>query len=180
MGVGYLTGQGGGSSNIKSIQRGATTLTAQSLDLTISSVDLNKSIVIMSYSDLNNSADGNSLIRAKLTSSTNINFYLGQGYSMPKYIEWQVIEFNNVKSIQRGDFTTPSTAITTFVDKSSVTINSINVGKSLIFASFASELGYSSQYTMVGNYQISNTTTITLAKGNSVQRFWHWQVVEFK
>lgn len=179
MGVGYLTGQGGGGSNVKSIQRGTTILTAQSLDLTISSVDLNKSIVIMSYSDLNNSSDGNSLIRAKLTSATNINFYLGE-YSTPKYIEWQVIEFNNVKSIQRGDFTTPSTTITAYVDKSSVTINSINTSKSLIFASFASELGYSSRYTMIGNFQISNATTITLAKGNSVQRFWHWQVIEFK
>ena len=99
MGVGYLTGQGGGGSNIKSIQRGTLTLTTTSADVTISEISENSSIVKIYNKPKTNKVDiqaRNACIKTKITSSTNINFAKNTSGNDVD-IFWEAIEFKKYK-----------------------------------------------------------------------------------
>lgn len=130
MGVGYLTGQGGSGSNIKSVQSGtvANTTTA---DITISAVDMNSSIVLFSTNAQGLAAMGGNAGMAftlDLTSSTNLRIESNVSYSYP--INWEVVEFKNVKSIQRLTIAIPGTTGSgTDVD---TTISAVNLSKTFI------------------------------------------------
>lgn len=106
MGVGYLTGQGGGGSNVKSIQRGSVTpwnnTTIATLDIIISSIDISKSILIihpMLYSNFST----HDCTGGYLKNGTTININRGSSTAAnTTVIYWEVIEFKNVRSVQRG------------------------------------------------------------------------------
>jgi hypothetical protein len=165
---------GGGGSNIKSIQRGLVIAT-NSVNVTISSVDLANSVLIISYQGGGGTAVRNLKAMGKLTSSTNINFSLttSAGYVT---VNWQVVEFNNVKSIQRGDVTLSAAS-------ESVTINAVDWGKTMLLSSVKlNSTGTDLTYLVTdGGIERLTNTSIRLNTGNASNTGTaHWQVVEFK
>jgi len=117
----------GASSNIKSIQRGEVSFSSTSGTVTISEVDLSKSIIIASTSGGGDGSPASSFVKTRFVSSTSINFTLGR--SSTYKVAWQVIEFSNVKSLQRG-----LTNVTTDTD---VTITDVDMSKSILFTDFS-------------------------------------------
>lgn len=174
MGVGYLTGQGGGGSNIKSIQRGTLTLTTTSADVTISEISENSSIVKI-YNKPKTSVDiqaRNACIKTKITSSTNINFAKNTSGNDVD-IFWEAIEFKNIKSIQRGDY-----RITTQGVLESITISAVDLSKSFIVASWTST-GANSNTAAVMDIAYLDSETVVKVSSSVYVGIIHWQVIEF-
>lgn len=180
MGVGYLTGQGGGGSNIKSIQRGVANMMngvftdINRVNVAISAIDINKSIILLSFHG-EDATSANSSIMAEILSATEILFSTSQKPSYGGLFSWQVIEFNNVKSIQRG-----TSVIPTDVSTENITINPINLSKSFIYNT---DRGTNPGYYFAGyNVRaILSESSVSLYKvSSSAQKTSHWQVIEFK
>ena len=158
----FILRPSGGGSNIKSIQSGQVDIASTSIDITISAVDLTKSIPIITYYN-NQTTPSKSLLRAKLINSTTLRIYLDT-YGNVTPLTWKVIEFNNVKSLQTGD-----------TSSSSITVSSVNVNKSVLFASSTSATTTGNAYNI--RYTISNPTTITI---DSIPIFiTTWYLIEF-
>jgi hypothetical protein len=154
---------GGGGSNIKSVQRGQLTLSTTQIDITISAVDLTKAIpIISSYS--NQVTAATTLLRAKLINPTTLRIYLNT-YGNATNVTWDVVEFNNVKSLQIGDT----------VDTVATTVSAVNVNKSMLFAS-------STATSTAGYYRVSyfllDSTTINI-KSMPITLTTTWYLVEF-
>lgn len=96
--TGLISG-GGGGSPIASIQRGNHTAAQGSTttNRTIGAVDLSKSFVLITYAAETSIFDAHEfLLRAALTSSTNIQFYrytARTGSQDDLLVHWQVIEY---------------------------------------------------------------------------------------
>ena len=90
------TSMSGGSSPIKSIQRGTASIgyQKQSTTVTINAVDLNKAVLITTggFIDANTESNNPQTYRAEITNSTTLTFYCA--YYANGTISWQVIEFN--------------------------------------------------------------------------------------
>lgn len=176
---------GGGGSNIKSIQRGTATFDYTSgtlLNISISSINPNKSIVRITYN--RNSENGAQPaffdIACKIVDATNIQLIrqsVGNSSVTDIIVNWEVIEFNNVKSKQTGVVNGMSSNSNTDVE-----ITSINTNKSLLLFNHThntDNIGYSS----LANYifirgSIYNSTTLRfyiLALTPTI----YWQVIEF-
>lgn len=93
----------GGGSPIKSIQRGIATLTNDH-NVTISSINTSKAFIIAtgygystSTSDIggvnSSSVIGSESLRARITSSTNINLTISSNTMATIYCAWEVVEF---------------------------------------------------------------------------------------
>lgn len=163
---------GGGGSNIKSIQRGITKITSPTHNVTIAEVDLNKAILIMSFDPISTGSSDKS-VGGKLTTSTNIQFLCKLEYNQA--VSWQVIEFNNVKSVQRG-----SVSGIDLGNGETFNITSIDTTKSfLVFnyrldASGTAVLGYPCRG------QITTSTTIEFQSGfGALTDAVEWEVIEF-
>lgn len=157
-------------SNIKSIQRGSTTVNATTVNVTISAIDLTKSVVMLSIYGRNNQNANVLAVAGALTTATNIAFYVNTAALNYSVVEWTVIEFNNVKSVQRGSNTTNVMA-------STFSISSVNPLKSILFASHTTADIYTN-----GTYPsiaLTNATTISVAQNNSNSLNIRWQVIEF-
>jgi len=180
MGVGYLTGQGGGGSNIKSVQRGKSTLAfgVVALNVVISTVDINKSIVKIYRKPTSSTAisAAGAMVKAKITTSVNLELSriddIYNGYDVDVY--WEVVEFNNVKSLQKGDYvlTNPTTL-------ENIAINAINMSKSIIFASWTT-ISTSTAMIPVLDIAYINTSTQVSVMSSGFTGTIHWQVIEFK
>lgn len=100
-------GLGTKRSNIKSIQRGTIAVDTFKKNVPISTIDLSRSIVLITYK-MQSSNIGMEFVMAQLTASTNFELSVSV---LPKYISdqttvyWTVVEFNNVKSLQNGTVT---------------------------------------------------------------------------
>lgn len=173
-----LHGVGGiaGSPPYKSIQQGTYALAAASGTVTISSVDLTKAVVIIASKNYagTNMFKTAAHCTAALTNSTTITF--ARGYNDGTLtVTWYVIEFNNVKSIQRGTVTptaaTSTTAVTTVtIAKSILFVTDSNVsiggqGSEVRGATAEGYLSTSSQITFV----CAGSSYVTIA----------WQLLEF-
>lgn len=169
-------GIGGGGSNIKSVQRGSVVMTTATKDIPISAVDMNNAIVLLNFAS---KLGGGSVVKplcqkGQLTSSTNLQI-TATDYSSNVTVYWQVVEFNNVKSVQRGILAMQN------VNKD-VTISSINVDKSLIYATNDTSIASSDMnYALSGGYAILNSTTLRFySPFDSSTKNIAWQVIEFK
>lgn len=167
---------GSGGSNIKSTQRGVASYTGRTiLDITISSVDLTKSIVKVSQIHGFDTA-AKVMIKAELTSPTNLQLttVTADGGASTITIDWEVIEFNNVKSLQRGSVSSSTTSETV------VTISAIDPNKSIIFFSYKHTNAVSTDVsqTFLSAGRIINSTSIGLWNKKAGADF-HWQVIEF-
>lgn len=169
-----ILGVVGTYSNIKSTQRVAITnaTAGGTVTATISAVNLANSIIKVTYkgSDVTNAMGNTS--RVELTNSTTVTCYHGAGSaSIIVYVE--VVEFNGVKSLQSGVATQQNTT------DLAVTITSVNMSKTLIFATGTSGVGGgASYYDIELAYYLSSSTQFMLIHGNTVQTV-QWYVIEF-
>lgn len=168
---------GPGGSNIKSIQRGTSVLTnggASTLNVTISSVNLSKTIVKFTSLIISTSGSLNSLCNAKVTTATNLLLTRNSTTGGDITVEWEIIEFNNVKSIQTGNYTLSTMSGT-------VTITTVDTTKSsLYYSAYNSADTDSYTRTMTGTGKITNATTLTFALATSgVTKIIEWIVIEF-
>lgn len=172
-----LHGLLGGGSNVKSIQRGSAVMNMNvtGIDVALSAIDRNKSIVKITVSS-NNTAGDNSVqtsVQAVLTASTLLTLTRTDATNDTVTIAWEVIEFNNVKSKQVGFFTTTS-------GLDYVTIANINTQKSILFFSYKSVSSVSNISTSLLSGSINSSTTLMFrqASPTSIKEIY-WQVIEF-
>jgi len=165
----------GTASNIKSIQRGSVVLSAVSTNITISGVDLTKAVIRMTSSPTSYSGYfKNILANATFVNATTINF------SVPIYlssinITWEVIEFNNVKSIQNG---ISSSGLST----TTVTVANVNPLKSTCFFSQRSNSSDSAGGATLASCTLTNATTLTFNANNNYTANameYTWTLIEF-
>lgn len=166
-------------SNIKSIQRGVATFSATDVTKTIpnNGVDLSRAIVIIEWTHTNTPGycyyGG---ISGKLNSATELllsRWATVSGTRSTIEVAWQVIEFNNVKSLQKGTLTTvyDGTAY-------SAVINSIDTTKSILFYSYTNNTGNTNFYGEHLEGYIANATTLNFNQIFNAKTI-EWQVIEF-
>lgn len=164
-----------GMSNIKSKQRIAVSLTSTSQNVTISGVDLTKAIVRISYAfGSDSSILGYIFVQATFSSSTNVVLAVNN-YSVAITAVIEVIEFNNVKSLQSGQTSFNGTS-------SSITVTSIIINKSILFYSLSSSDVAGSGVNVaevLTHVDLSNTTAITLQQINVRVKNICWSLIEF-
>lgn len=185
MGAGFLYGQTGGGkkSVIKSIQRGTISIPINysSGDATISSVDLNSAVIICNGSrgGLSSSTDAalnRVMARLSLTNSTTLN---AKAYttasSNATVVSYMVVEFDNVKSVQRGSISISSGAT------ASATITAVDLNKSLLLPSgFSTDAATNSQRALF-TLELTNSTTITAQRAGTAasSAIINYSLVEF-
>ena len=106
-------------------------------DITISSVDLNKSQLICIGTGIVETDSYSGFSRAYLYNSTTIRVLRSyrritspsQQYSRFLPFAWQVIEFSNIKSIQRGTFNPVRRTNSTPID---IIISPVNINKAIL------------------------------------------------
>ncbi len=118
---------------IKSIQRGSGSMSTSStsVNIPISQVDLTKSIIRVTLRG-SQTQPARLFVAGKFNSDIELNFQRVVGTGVAVF-EWEVVEFNNVKSMQSGTKTSVETATTI-----TQAISSVDTSKSLLFFSFKS------------------------------------------
>lgn len=169
-----LTGTAPAASPVKSTQRGSTTLSgATSIDVTITAIDPTKSILIFTAGEAGGTTLPNVMVEGILVNATTIRFRKGTatGYTT---IKWQVIEFNNVKSLQRGEITIAGSTAT-------AAITAVDLNKSVLFhggmlSTWATTTVADTQFSirLVTNIRVDVETGNGNAAGTAA-----YQVVEF-
>ena len=176
MGVGYLTGQGGGGSNIKSIQSGITTISSASTikSITISSVNIAKSIVVVTSGERldGGAVDGLCHNVGYLVDSTTLVVERGATGADAQGISWQVIEFNNVKSLQSGERSVSSSGTT------DIPVSSYSPGKSMLIFSSKRLTTTTTPYQYAIKKLDSSNLQIQGYLGGAVF-YVRWQLIEF-
>lgn len=176
---GVLGGLSGGL-KIKSIQRGTLSLASGSFSqtVTISSVDLSKSIVrVNGYrAQVSLTGDvGQIFVRARLSSNTQIAF-TRNGSSTPQlFVEWEVIEFENA-TIQTGDLSVGSSSTTGVAN-----VSATSTSKTLLF--FTTEFNSTAAlyHTNVFTGRITSSTQVTFTRSEAAGAATiRWYLVEFK
>lgn len=161
-----------GGSNIKSIQNGNATLTLSTTNITISSVNVSNAIVKISVSATGTNTNTN-LVSATLTSPTNLELIVnstGGGLN----VQWDVIEFNNVKSKQVGN-----TGFGSPTGNFNISITNVNFLKSMLFFSYDSPTSSTTiANAMVSGNLTSNTNILFIKKTATIYNV-KWQVIEF-
>ncbi len=174
-------------SNIKSIQRGTVQInnggaSPYTLSTTISSVDLDCSIVkiyVKSPSDDSYDRCDRCSVKVYIDASTTLKFYLDEatvssgGYT--PYIAWEVIEFNNVKSLQKG--TCSYTSSGSYTD---VTVSNFTTSKAILFFSFSST-STSDELTdyMTAGYITDGTTVTFYGNSGAGTKSIYYYLIEF-
>lgn len=173
-----------GGSNIKSLQKGSVSATSSSTttNVTINNVNIDKSIVIsnfnINYDGTSATANANNILFTSKLSSSNL-LVLERGNSVINTIglNYQVIEFNNVKSKQSGTTTllSASTSIT-------VTISPINIEKHmLVYSVRATNVATFFVLLHVGG-RVNNATQLEFIHSNgsaTETMIIEWQLIEF-
>jgi hypothetical protein len=157
-------------SNVKSIQRGSIAITSTSQNIVISAVTTANSIVRIYNQASTSSSTGD--FSGTLTSSTNLNI-TNSMWTVSQTIYWEVIEFNNVKSLQTGTYSLSVTSTTGVMQ--TVTISSINSVKALLFSN---ETSSSSTADGQSIGVILNSTTLGFNTVYATKTI-KWQVIEF-
>lgn len=175
MGVGYLTGQGGGGSNIKSLQHISSNLSS-SLEIgtiTISAVDITKTIIKPVFPP-STIARGSS-ISFKFLDSTTIQWQRDQsGTVQPIVID--VVEFNNVKSLQRSEISLSTSDVTL-----DVTIAAVDTSKTLVFSSLRSTATNNDALSFMYSVSLKNANAVNITRQpQSFIAYVNIEVIEFK
>lgn len=160
-----------GMGAIKSIQHGVTALDIdiKIINVPISAVDMSKAVVFMSFKG-SNITNGTGLFPVvRLTSSTNLNIERTTAANSIT-VSWFVVEFEGVKSVQRGDY-----ALST---SGTITISAVNVSKAFLIISHKITTSTSNMGACVVAGNIENSTTIKIDSWLATANV-HWQLVEF-
>ncbi len=174
-----------GGSNIKSIQRGSATFSTASSTtkaITISQIDMSKSIVYLEGCIIQDDASGAlaSIPRIEITNSTTITATKkSTAYNIVFY--WVVIEFKDVKSIQKG-LSTELYCTAGTSNTYNISISAVNTAKSQVFYSFSS-LSNNWRGTRNAVTLASSTQLNIIIPNTSISAYSQdvdWNVVEFK
>lgn len=172
---------GSGGNVIKSIQTGIFNFEENDIvrNITVDSVNHEKSIVLIStFVDSSGFNQISRMLSAEIVSDTNIEIKRGStsNRSNPILVSWQLIEFDDVKSMQKG------IGVRDGSGKTIITIDSVDIAKSLIFYTYHMTLGgtgdvsstyFDSRVRIISDTEIGVTTPSTFEEV-------YWQVVEFK
>src|SRR6267143_417594 len=156
-----------------SVQRGTANMTAALLDIPITAVNLARSFPIVSYRIAGATYGDNDYLRAKLTSTTNLQVTVSAGTGGS--CEWQVIEYTGA-SVQSGDLSFLTTDASL-----SATVAAVNVPKAWLLFSYASASGTGTNIAqkMVWG-SVTDATTLTFDRASTGQVIdLTWYLVEF-
>ncbi len=175
--VGGIIGNLVEGAGILSVQRGSGTMAGTTLNasIPISNVDMSKSVVMPIYTKTTSGATGSYIfmLTGRLTTGTNLRLERLYGVSStPVTYYWQVVEFSNLKSLQKGSYTLLSAA------EGSVAISSINLNKSILLFNYT-PYGLNADAVHVGGTIASATNIIFSRTDTTGSPIIDWQVIEF-
>lgn len=172
---GHGIGVGGGS-NIKSVQRGIVSSgTSAPANITISPVDINNSIVLVYDTYYGNPATYNKLqikVRGRLTATNTITFEVeagGNGWQTA----WQVIEFKNIKSLQKGTASVGNGTVTL------ATISPVDLTKAIVFFSHTTNDTQPEPVDIILSVYLLDAQTLKCCGFYGATKTINWHVVEF-
>jgi hypothetical protein len=163
-----------GGIRIRSIQRGTTNFdgTVIQVDATINSVNLSSSIVrIIALRGTDQGVASRSTALIEFLNATTLRMSKSVATDQ-LLVYWEVIEFENVKSKQSGK---------TFTGNGlTVTINSVDVNKALVFSSLRNDSNTNGSVRPDSGFVLTSATELTFRStyvvGNTEAA---WQVIEF-
>jgi hypothetical protein len=162
---------------LSGIQKGVETLSngSSSVVTTITSVDLTKSFLLFNYTKLGAASPGKDLIRAQLTSSTQITFNRVSTVE-DVTIYWQVLTFSSGVTVQRGTTSYGHATNTDF----NVTITAVDASKSIAISSFSC-IGDNTDDQDFPQTYLSSATNVNIHtnSADASSRAVDWQVIEF-
>jgi hypothetical protein len=107
-----------------------------------------------------------------LTTGSNINFSTGlTGAEIS--VAYQVVEFENIKSLQSGEFTYAGVETT-------ITVNSVDLNKSVLYFSFSTDSTSNLIILSALRGSINNATQLLFSHNAGLNFFINWYLVEFK
>jgi len=161
-----------GGAVIKSIQRGTVNPSSNTTDVTISEVDLTIAIPRLTIKAAGNAgiAVDEVMARIEFLNDTTIRITMTSynGAFIPTFF-WEVIEFNNVKSIQSGYVSSGNNA--------SVSVSAIDENKSIIYSSASSFATGLTPYACFYKAIIESSTNIKLEGWSNPNVQWY--LIEF-
>jgi hypothetical protein len=86
-----------------SVQRGSQTMTADAVNVTLTSTDLSRTYAVITYQHTGATYGADDFYRARLTSSTNLELSKQAGGNAGAVVDWQVVELTAGGTVQRGD-----------------------------------------------------------------------------
>lgn len=175
VGTDFLASNSGGGVTIKTLQRGTSVIGINQdlINVTISSVDKTKAIIRFGFFTNTNVAS-KAFVLSEFSNNTTLLFSRNTADSSATVtIYWEVIEFGNVKSVQKGSTSSSSSSGAT------VTISEVNISNSLIFYSFNTTSTIASGPASASRF--TNSTTISLIGqiSGTGTNYFNYQVVEF-
>lgn len=167
----------GGEGTVKSVQRGKINVTTPVVTVTINPVDLTKTVPKISFSaGTNDDRTQRFYTSAEITNSTTLTLRSGTALAHPNaLVYWEIVEFNNVKSLQSG-------TIDMYYTEATQTINEVNMSKSVLFFSYTTPgMDAVEAYGPLLGGTIENSTTISFQQYlYSNSKTVKWYVVEFE
>lgn len=165
-----------GGSNIKTIQRGSVVVGSTSTNVTISTVDTDKAIVKLSFTPTSTNDPSESLVRGKITTSTNLQLLKNSAASSTTTVYWEIVEFNNIKTLQKGEVNLSTT------QSNNITISSVNLNKTIVFDSFTTNRSTTTD-NMLYSFEkcaLTTTTNLNILRGGILNSSTHnYQILEF-
>jgi len=156
------------------VQRGSTTLGTLPANIGISSVDTSKAVPIVSLRTNGVDYDTNDFLRAKITTSTNLQLNMDAACA-PCTAEWQVVEFA-AATVQTGDISWAAGDATR-----TATVTTVDTAKSWLLFSYQSAAGTTAN---IGQKMVrgvvTNPTTLTFDRNNTGQTMTlTWSLITF-
>jgi outer membrane protein assembly factor BamB len=139
-----------------SVQRGTTSVTTSPLNVTIGPVDRTKSFVLVSWSKLGATYGADDILRARLTSNTNLELSHGTG-AFDGVADWQVVTMESA-SVQSGDLTMAANALS-----ATATVTAVDTTKTFLLASWTSDSDGVGENFIRG--RITSPTQLTFDRG---------------
>jgi outer membrane protein assembly factor BamB len=114
------------------VQRGTTSVTANPMNVAITAVDRTKTFVLVSWAKVGSTYGADDIVRARLTSNTNLELTHGTG-GLDGTADWQVVTMSSA-SVQYGDVNIVSGAST-----ATVAVTAVDTTKTFLIASWSSD-----------------------------------------
>jgi len=162
------------------VQRNSTTMTANTVNVPISSVALAKSFPIVTYRKSGTSYGSDDFLKAKITTSTNLQLSLFNITVFDGVAEWQVIEYTDA-SVQTGDVTFNPGPSPPSDSSKTVTIPTVDETKAWLLFTYTSDNGTLTQMgqKMVRGLIMNPTTLVFDRNLTFVTLILTWYLVVF-
>lgn len=165
-----------GSSNIKSIQQFAITMNAGigSVDTAISTVNSANTIALLGNQTNPSSNLQLTTISATVTTNTNLNLSRVASGSPTLIVYVTVVEFQNIKSIQKGAVTKNSSSASVTASITPVVLN-----KSILFYDYTYGTSVTTSSQTGASGRASATNTLTFEGNTTTVIFFYYAIIEF-